>query len=112
MVKRPSQLAPRAPLTVEQIQTTRYVGSPEHKVKRWWGGLPEAHVDTDGVARRPWKQLTTICPLVSDAERQMATDWVQQALRLDSCVTMKAIGIFLSGCGTVILMVRFGSDFA
>lgn len=80
MVKRPAQLAPRAPLSPEQIQSARYIGSPEHKVERWWGGLPEVHVDIDGVARRPGKQLTTICPLVSDAERDMATGWVQQAL--------------------------------
>lgn len=81
MVKRPAQLPPRTPLTSEQIQAARYVGSPEHKVERWWGGLPEAYVDSDGAARRPGKQLTTVCPLVGEAERDMATSWVQQALR-------------------------------
>jgi hypothetical protein len=81
MVKRPAQLPLRAALTPEQIDTARYIGSPEHKAARWWGGLPEAHVDADGVARRPGKQLTTICPLVGEAERDMATNWVRQALR-------------------------------
>jgi hypothetical protein len=81
MVKRPVQIPPRAPLTPKQIDAARYIGSPEHKVKRWWGGMPEAYVDTDGVAQRPGKQLTTICPLITEAERDIATHWVQQALR-------------------------------
>ena len=80
MVKRPAQLAPRQPLTPEQIQAACYTGSPEHKIARWWGGLPEAHTDSDGVARRPRRQLTTICPLVTSAERDQATLWVQGAL--------------------------------
>jgi len=58
-----------------------YGGSPEHKIERWWGGLPEAYVDADGVARRPGKALTTICPLITAAERDKATIWVRKALK-------------------------------
>lgn len=82
MVKRPAQIAPRVPLTPEQIQQAQYVGSPEHKTERWWNGLPEAYVGSDGIAQRPSKQLTTVCPLVTETERDTATSWVQQALRL------------------------------
>lgn len=82
MVKRPAQLAPRTPLSLDQIAAARYVGSPEHKAARWWGGLPEAHLSKDGTARRPGKLLTTICPLVSAAERNLATSWVQMALQV------------------------------
>lgn len=81
MVKRPPQLAPRAALPKNQTESARYVGSQQHKIVRWWEGLPEAYLDDDGVARRPGKQLTTICPLVSLAERDKATGWVQVALR-------------------------------
>jgi hypothetical protein len=81
MVKRPLQIVPRRSLTPDQITIAHYIGSPEHKSERWWGGLPEAHVGGDGTARRPKKQLTTICPLISEAERDAATDWLRQALR-------------------------------
>lgn len=80
MAKRPGQIPPRAPLTPEQIHSARYVGSPEHKADRWWGGLPAGRVGRDGLLHRPRKQRTTICPLTSEAERDEATGWVQQAL--------------------------------
>jgi len=63
-----------------QIETARYVGSPEHKTLKWWGGLPEAFLNREGVARRPNKQDTTICDLTTEADRQKATKWVQEAL--------------------------------
>lgn len=85
MIKRPNQIARRTPLTLDQIAGARYIGSPEHKDQRWWGGRPEARVDADGVARRPGKQLTTICPLVTEAERDRATRWVQEALTSGQC---------------------------
>ncbi|HUZ12904.1 MAG TPA: hypothetical protein VMU93_08660 [Caulobacteraceae bacterium] len=56
------------------------MGSDEHKVRRWWGGLPSAYVDAAGVARRPGRQRTTICPLVSELDRQKATLWLRSAL--------------------------------
>ncbi|WP_237154704.1 hypothetical protein [Oryzibacter oryziterrae] len=80
MVKRPAQLPPRPPLTPDQIARAQYEGSPEHKIVRWWGGLPAAFAGDDGVAQRPNKQLTTICPLVGEVERAQATDWVKKAL--------------------------------
>jgi hypothetical protein len=80
MAKRPKQLPPRQPLAAVQIALASYVGSGEHKRTRWWGGLPSAFVGPDGRATRPKKQTTTICPLTSDADRAMATEWVKGAL--------------------------------
>jgi len=81
MPQRPEQLPARAPLSREQIDSARYVGSPEHKTHRWWGGLPEAYVPESGDASRPGKQQTTICPLLTEQDRDRATCWVQGALR-------------------------------
>lgn len=82
MAKRPAQIPRRPPLTRRQIDQTKYVGSPEHKDRRWWGGQPEAWVNERGVATRPGRQLTTICPLVAEQDRDRATIWVQQALTI------------------------------
>jgi hypothetical protein len=82
MVKRPAQLPPRAALTPDQIEMAHYGGSEEHKAERWWGGLPKAYIGSDGVAQRPRKALTTICPLITKAEREKATIWVREALKL------------------------------
>ena len=60
MARRPKQLPPRTPLSPEQIEGASYVGSAEHKVERWWGGLPEGYVGPSGKATRPKKQQTTI----------------------------------------------------
>ncbi len=80
---RPNQIAPRAPLTSADVSVASYVGSLEHKATRWWGGLPGAYIGRDGVAKRPKKQLTTICPKVTEPERLVATAWVQEALKLN-----------------------------
>ena len=80
-MSRPKQIAERARLTQDQIDAASYVGSAEHNVSRWWGGLPRARVGRDGVARRPKKQLTSICDLLAEADRIQATEWVRQALR-------------------------------
>lgn len=77
---RPKQIPPRTPLTADQIAAASYVGSGEHKSVKWWGGRPLAKIGKDGVARRPRKQLTTICPRVTDAEREEASGWVRFAL--------------------------------
>jgi hypothetical protein len=37
-------------------------------------------VDINGKASRPKKQKTTICPLLGEDDRKMATEWVQRAL--------------------------------
>jgi hypothetical protein len=77
---RPAQISPRAPLTAAEIEAAQYVGSPEHKVTRWWGGLPGAFLGKDGVARRPGKQLTTPCLRTTGEQRDEASDWVRRAL--------------------------------
>lgn len=83
MVKRPAQIPKRVPLSDKQIAQASFVGSPEHKNVRWWGGLPEAHTGPNGIAKRPRKQRTTICPLFTKQERDRATGWVREALRSD-----------------------------
>jgi hypothetical protein len=77
---RPRQLPLRNPLTVDEIRLASYVGSAEHKAERWWGGRPFAKVGQDGVARRPKKEHTTICPKVTTDGRNQATIWVREAL--------------------------------
>jgi hypothetical protein len=78
---RPKQIAPRTPLTKAEANVAFYLGSKEHKVARWWGGLPGAKIRSGGIVKRPKKQLTTICPLLTDADRVRATGWVQEALQ-------------------------------
>ncbi|WP_316194316.1 hypothetical protein [Bradyrhizobium sp. SZCCHNRI3052] len=68
-------------MTDAQICAASYVGSDEHKDRKWWSGLGGAYVNERGVASRPKKQHTTICPLVEDEDREHATGWVQVALR-------------------------------
>jgi hypothetical protein len=80
MTRRPSQIPARPPLGPELIRNACYVGGPEHKRHRRWGGLPAAYVDDEGAASRWGKQLTTICPLTEDGDRVAATAWVQAAL--------------------------------
>lgn len=80
MPRKPRQILQRCLLTAEQITAARYVGSPEHKDQKWWGGLPQGFVDADGIAKRPGKQDTTICPMRTEAERIQATEWVHKAL--------------------------------
>ena len=77
---RPKQIAPRAPLTKGEVVGASYVGSKEHKATRWWGGLLGARMGSAGAARRPKKQLTTICPLVTAADQARASARVQEAL--------------------------------
>jgi hypothetical protein len=50
-----------------------YHGSIEHKDKRSWLGLPRPR-------RRP-RDVATICPLVTNQEREIATEWVKEAVR-------------------------------
>jgi hypothetical protein len=80
MAKKPNQVPVRPPLTVDQVKSASYVGSAEHKVQRFWGGLPQARVGPGGQATRPKKQDTTICPMTSEADPVEATNWVQNAL--------------------------------
>jgi len=80
MVRRPRQAPLRSRLTEEHILRASYRGSDEHKTTRWWGGLPGAWTDPRGRASRPKRQLTTICPLTTATERDLATSWVRGAL--------------------------------
>lgn len=57
-----------------------YVGSPEHKEKKWWGGLPEIRYDKTGKPSRPKKQHTTPCPLITPHDKEKATKWVREAI--------------------------------
>lgn len=77
---RPKQIPPHRPLTTEQIAAARYVGSAEHKVVRWWGGLPNARERPDGTARRAGKQHTTICRRATQQDQAEASEWVRAAL--------------------------------
>lgn len=77
---RPRQIPAREPLSGQEIQHATYVGSPEHKNIRWWGGLPGAYVGRTGTASRPRRQHTTICPKTTPQEQAEATDWVREAL--------------------------------
>lgn len=77
---RPKQTQPRPALTSEEIDAARYVGSCEHKAKRWWGGLPCIRIGRNGIAKRSKKLLTTICPLITEDGRLTATRWVREAL--------------------------------
>lgn len=91
---RPNQMPPRAPLTKEEIEKASYVGSPEHKVKRFWGGLPQAWIGPDGRAKRPKKQKTNICHRTTDEERDEASGWVQEALSAGQLRFCDGDGIF------------------
>src|ERR1700712_1677694 len=80
MTRKPAQIAMRPSLTDKQIKDACYVGSPEHKTKRWWGGLPGAFADENGFPSRPNREETTKCPLIFETDRDLATCWVQKAL--------------------------------
>ncbi len=79
-MSRPKQVSKPPPMTEAQIDAASYLGSKEHKIIRWWGGLPGARLGKGGVAKRPKKQLTTICHLVTDEDREKATGYVKEAL--------------------------------
>lgn len=81
MTRRPNQVPTRPLPSPAEIERARYVGSGEHKAVRWWGGLPLARVGKQGVAERTRKQKTTICPMISVAERDTATSWVKAAIQ-------------------------------
>lgn len=84
MAKRPKKRPRRPDLSLEERQAlaarASYEGSPEHKVERWWNGLPEARQLPGGRVGRRRRQATTPCPLTTDEDRERATDWVRQAI--------------------------------
>ena len=71
--KRPRTRA--VPVTLDLAELAgrcSYRGSIEHKDKRSWLGLPRP--------RRRSRDVATICPLVTAQERDMATEWVREAI--------------------------------
>jgi len=62
-----------------------YVGSAEHKLERWWGGLPMGRQLPGGRVGRPGKETTTICPLTKRSDQIKATQWVKAAIRAGQC---------------------------
>ena len=83
-MKRPAQRPVRAPLSIAARRAlaarARYVGSPEHKLGAWWGGLPKARRLHGGKVGRPGKQTTTVCPLTANEDRTEATEWLRRAI--------------------------------
>ena len=83
-MRRPVQQPARASLTLAERRTlaarARYVGSPEHKVHRWWGGLPMAPQLPGGQIGRRGQQTTTVCPMTAEEDRTLATDWLRRAI--------------------------------
>lgn len=82
-MKRPRQLIVPNPTNAELATTAEraiYVGSVEHKAKPSWLGPPQPrrHGRHDDPTDR--RQNATICPLVTRAEREKATGWVQEAI--------------------------------
>lgn len=83
-MKRPVQRAMRKPMTLAERRDlaarARNVGSPEHKVRRWWGGLPRARQLPGGQVGRRGQQTTTVCPLSTEEDRTLATKWLRMAI--------------------------------
>ena len=84
-LKRPSQRPGRPELSDVQRRAlasrVRYVGSAEHKIDGWWGGMPAARQLRGGRVGRPGKQATTVCPLTTKEDRDRATEWLRIAIR-------------------------------
>ena len=82
-MKRPSSYkAPELEIGL-LAQEAKYVGSPEHKIGRWWGGQGNPP-GPSGMLKRPKKQNTTVCPLHTQEDKAKATNWIQQAIS-DGC---------------------------
>jgi hypothetical protein len=62
-------------------QRVDYVGSPEHKDRAWWCGLPQARWRSGEPPRRPKKQLTSVCQLVTESERARAVRMLRSAIK-------------------------------
>src|SRR2546425_8335758 len=83
-MKRPRQVPQKGPINqaerVALAARASYLGSKEHKAKRWWGGLPAVRYDKEGKPVREKKEKTTICDLVTDEDRARATAWIRAAI--------------------------------
>lgn len=65
----------------ELAQIAEYIGSEEHKDRRWWGGRPMSRQLRGGRVGRVGRQKTSICPLNKPEDRDVATEWVRSAIR-------------------------------
>ena len=79
-MKKPRTYTPPQADVEELAEAAQYVGSPEHKIGRFWGGQSSAPSRSGAPRSRPKRQLTTICPLHTEADRVKATAWVRQAI--------------------------------
>jgi hypothetical protein len=72
---KPKRPRARPPAVPEDLDAARcwYEGSREHKDRRSWLGLPRP--------RRTPRDVATICPMVTEQERDVATGWVRDAIR-------------------------------
>lgn len=78
-MKRPTTYS-HPPTDLGQLAAAaRYVGSPEHKPGRWWGGQGSVG-GAGGKLQRPKKQLTTACPLHTVKDKERATGWIREAI--------------------------------
>ena len=81
----PDQLGKRPSMSATELnelaERASYVGSPEHKLKRWWGGQPGLWKRRGGRLKRPKRQHTTPCPLHTAEDQKIATGWVREAIR-------------------------------
>jgi hypothetical protein len=72
--KRPRSRSPVIPDDLGAVaDRCSYEGSIEHKDKRSWLGLPRP--------RRKPRDVATICPMVTEKEREVANEWVKEAIR-------------------------------
>jgi len=82
-MKRPSRTMNPLPTPPDQnalADRAVYAGSVEHKDRRSWLGLPHPRRNPRADLE-DHRQNATICPLVSDTDRETATRWVQHAIR-------------------------------
>lgn len=77
--QRPARVLPSAERHALAARV-RYLGSEEHKERRWWGGLPEARQLPGGRVGRRNRQTTTVCPLTTAQDRDRATQWIRDAI--------------------------------
>lgn len=72
--RRPGRPQPEAPEDLEDVaERCDYVGSEEHKDQRWWQGMPWP--------RNHPRDVATICSLVTERDRDQATEWIREAIK-------------------------------
>jgi hypothetical protein len=81
-MRQPPQIAPPRSATASELEALSercdYEGSVEHKEHRSWLGLPKLRKGDDLEDHR---QTATICPFVTETERDVATRWVRMAVK-------------------------------